>query len=91
MSLTNLVFFFPQNFPLAVMRLARFVLIGFASATTVGPTHDDFGPRLIDAYRRCYDEVSPTATMVAHPSGRAAMDAAAFQAIKDCARQYLKK
>jgi hypothetical protein len=73
------------------MRLARFALIGLVSGTTVGPTPDDSGLGFIEAYRRCYEEVSPTATMVAHPSGRAVMDAAAFQAIKDCARQYLKK
>ncbi len=73
------------------MRLARFVLIGLVSGTTVGPTIDDFGLRYVEAYRRCYEEVSPTATMVAHPSGRAPMDSAAFQAIKDCADKYLKK
>jgi len=73
------------------MRLARFVVIGLVSGTTVAPTHDDFGYRYIEVYRRCYEEVSPTATMVAHPLGRAAMDAAAFQAIKDCAEKYLKK
>lgn len=76
------------------MRLARFVaLIGVVagSTTTTTSTPDDFAIRFIEAYKRCYNEVSLTAKTVPYPSRREPMDAAAFEAVKDCAAKYLRK
>ncbi len=75
------------------MRSAGFValLVGLAggSSTTPQPTKN-LGLEYNEVFRRCYDEVSQTAKYLPHPSRRSPMDAAAFEAVKECAARYLK-
>jgi hypothetical protein len=73
------------------MRSAGFValLVGLVGGTTPQPTKN-LGREYNEVYRRCYDEVSQTAKYLPHPSRRSPMDAAAFEAVKECAARYLK-